>query len=124
MTLNVGLVDTAQLAGCSPMFGLPKGLFAVSTARVPASNPTLTFATADFFDFRGTDRVNYGVRFSPDGDAVLDFPDPTKWLPADSGDINSLRGDELALNVKKGRGKKGPCNGKITQNWRIKVTKK
>ena len=121
MTLDVSLLDTDQLADCSPLFGMPTGTFAVSTARIPESSPEFTFVTADFFNFQGLDGVRYGVRFSPDGDG--DISDDDNWLPAVLGDINILTGDELALEVTKGRGKKGPCNGNIAQNWIIKVIK-
>lgn len=122
MRLNIDLVDTnkGELAGCLTTFGEEDGLFAISTARIPKSSPTFTYIEANFFLFvvRG---VTYGLTFGPDDDGAID--DDSKWPPPNTGDMSSLTGSKLKLRAPKGPQKKGPCNGIITQNWEILVTK-
>ena len=60
------------------------------------------------------DGVNYGLGF-PGGE--IDNED--NWLPANSGEMNFISGAALNLSGKKN----GPCNGRITQNYKITVTK-
>ena len=117
MDLNLDLMDTlVQLPGCTTVIGMPLGRFAISTAKGKHSE-LFTFVTANFFNFVASDGVTYGVSFV--GDATID--DDANWLPA-PGTSNSLMGDEVGLGVQSGPTKKGPCNGTITQNWKIEVT--
>ena len=124
MTLNLNGLETGDLEdGCTSDFVLPpgglvNGLFAISTAKIPKSSPTFTFVTADFFLFE-VDGVTYGLTFGPDDDGEIAVD--TNWLPT-SPDSNFITGTKLKLRVTKGPQKKGPCNGIITQGWKILVT--
>ena len=115
MTLNIDLVDTDGV--CDTDFGSETGQFAISVARIPKSSPNLTFVTANFFNFE-VGGVDYGLSFAPDGDGEIEFPD--NWLPANSDESNSVTHDEDVLELGQ---KNGPCNGRITQDWEIRVTK-
>ncbi len=116
MMLDLSQMETSDLIPtCDTAFGAPIGRFAISTARHEEDGP-LTFSSSDFFNFTAGDpAVSYGVNF---GNGVLD--QVGNWLPAPQSG-NTLTGAEISLAVAKGPTKKGPCNGIITQDWKVEV---
>ncbi len=121
MFLDLVYLDTGeQLPDCKTTFGLEgveDGLFAISTSR-HEEDGQLTSAFAGFWNFTaGIPEVSYSVSFD---NGLLDLDQLGNWLPA-PGTGNTLRGDKINLAVAKGPTKKGPCNGIITQDWKIDV---
>ncbi len=105
-------LDMAQLVDC-PFLGAPDGRFGISTAS-HEENGEITFVSVAFHNFT-SGGVSYWVAFD---NGVLD--DVTKWLPGPTL-TSTWTGGAVNLGVTRGPTKKSPCNGIITQEWKVEV---